>query len=664
MEYPEKDYIIFQFHADQAITDLQIQNMKQPNIIFPCFDNNSYNKRILTYRDAQFLPAQRDFDYVTAPVCLFDDLKNVVVISALDHFITNGIRKDHTISNDIQIQCGVNGHVTKIPPNHTHTYIMLFHNGINQSMKYWGKLLTTYHNSPKKERYSDIVCNSLGYFTDNGAHYYYNTIEGQKYDYTLFEVKKHADQLGIPYQYYQLDSWWYKKSLQKWKRDIQGYFGRIFGGGLFGGTMEWTPDPDALDMSLEELYQHLGKKPFIAHNRWFSNKTPYKDQFEFDIIQNRAMSVDPAFWDHIMAYCKSNHIEVYEQDWLSTHMEKMPRLHTEIGYAETWLKNMAKAAQNHDVAIQYCMATPAMIMNSIHLKAVTNCRSAEDYNPRWPHRYDVPPFFQSSVLAAAVGLNVIKDTFHSTTSSRLGGEKFPELMVITAALGGGPICPGDAIGKMNEDMLKATCRSDGKLYKPSYPMTPADITFIKNSTYFIGTTFTQIGDQKWFYTLTMNFWPRRVKNPEYMLSDIGIEGFYIEYDWFTNEIRQVSANSQFQEHLQEEQYRFKIYAPLIQDTYAILGDMQKIIMLNDCEFMNIESESQKCSLTVSNIENERMEILLYATRAPSQVLINGELIQKEDNHLSHCWSYRLESKLVKLHINFEKTQNFGIEIFF
>ena len=664
LEFPEKDFIIFQFYAENSISNINIKHMKQPNVIFPSFDNDSYNQRILTYRDAQFHPAQREFDFVTAPVMFFDDAKNVVVISALDNFITNGIRKKLNDTNGMYLQCGTNGHIAKIPQNHTHSYLLVFHRGINESMRYWGSLLRKYNNAPKKKRYSDVVCNSLGYFTDNGAHYYYNPIKDKKYDQTLIEVKKHADQIGIPYQYFQLDSWWYKKSMKKWKRDIQGYFGKIYGGGLYGGTTEWIPDPEAFDMSLEELYQELGKKPFIAHNRWFANDTTYRDRFDFKIIGNRALSIDPAFWDHIMAYCKKNHIAVYEQDWLSTHMEQIPHLHSEIGYAEKWLGNMAIAAEKHGVAIQYCMATPAMIMNSIHFKAITNCRSAEDYNPRWPHRYDIPPFFQSSMFSSALGLNVLKDTFQSTRTSRLGGEKFPKLMVLAGALGGGPISPGDAIGHMNVSLLNATCRKDGWLYKPSHPITPADITFIKNSTYYIGHTFAQVTNFKWIYCLTANFWPKRVKKPEYRLNEIGIEGSYIEYDWFSQKIRVVDTKSKFPDKLSEEQYKYTIYSPFINNSYALLGDVKKIIMMNDCEFLSFDAREDACSFTISNIEGEKMEILLYSEMAPSKVQIDEKIILQNTDRPYESWIYSSDTKLIRICVEFKSPSNKSIEVLF
>ena len=57
----------------------------------------------------------------------------------------------------------------------------------------------------------DITLQYLGYTTDNGAYYYYNTEDDLNYEETLIKVKKYADKVNLPYRYVLLDSWWYYK---------------------------------------------------------------------------------------------------------------------------------------------------------------------------------------------------------------------------------------------------------------------------------------------------------------------------------------------------------------------------------------------------------------------------------------------------------------------
>lgn len=46
----------------------------------------------------------------------------------------------------------------------------------------------------------------LGYYTDNGAYYYYNPAPGLNYEQTLVSVKEYAAKEAIPYRFYQVNS--------------------------------------------------------------------------------------------------------------------------------------------------------------------------------------------------------------------------------------------------------------------------------------------------------------------------------------------------------------------------------------------------------------------------------------------------------------------------
>ena len=179
-------------------------------IAFPIFDNQSPNQRIFTYKNLVFSPGSRDFEYEFSPVCFFDDQANVAIISALDNFVTNGIEKiTFPESFNYGFSCGICGEVKEIPPKHKHQFIIAFNQGINAGFRYWGDQLLEYYgrNRAERDRYRDIDMSYLGYYTDNGAHYYYNPLEGKGYDETLLAVKAYADSEGIPMRYYDLDSW-------------------------------------------------------------------------------------------------------------------------------------------------------------------------------------------------------------------------------------------------------------------------------------------------------------------------------------------------------------------------------------------------------------------------------------------------------------------------
>ena len=126
---------------------------------------------------------------------------------------------------------------------------------------------------------------------------------------------------------------------------------------------------------------------------------------------------------------------------------------------------------------------------------------------------------QASMLAWAMGLWPFKDVFESTPRGKINGEKKPYLMGLISATSGGPVAPGDEIGMVNLDIIDAVSRKDGLLYKPDRPMTATDLTYIKNDTYFIASTESKQGDLTWYYTLTINLWPHRVKSNSYLFDN-------------------------------------------------------------------------------------------------------------------------------------------------
>ena len=59
---------------------------------------------------------------------------------------------------------------------------------------------------------ADIGLRYLGYWTDNGAVYYYHYQKELGYSGTLESLVNECRADGIPIRYLQLDSWWYSKT--------------------------------------------------------------------------------------------------------------------------------------------------------------------------------------------------------------------------------------------------------------------------------------------------------------------------------------------------------------------------------------------------------------------------------------------------------------------
>lgn len=624
--YPGREHVRFEARVPGGIDALSSGAYGEPTIAFPCFDNASPNKRVLCYKNQVFSPAQRDFTFTTSPACFFDDARNVFIISALDHFITHGVKKE--LAGGVQrISCGPNGFLEKVPANHVSSYLLVFGHGINATMVRWGELLRTHHASPSKDRYCDIITSKLGFFTDNGGYYYYNPIK-HRFDVTFKSIKAHADAEHLPFAYFHLDSFWYPKIVKSWKRTLVNLLHVKLGGGIYGGALTWEPDPYYFSpgTTIAGLSKELGL-PFTAHHRWYSAETPYKDKFKFIIENGWAMSIDPAYWDFLMKYAKESNIVVYEQDWMISHSNHFHAFKTELGFGETWLKEMATAASRHGITIQYCMATPAMWMASIKFPNVTNVRGSNDYHPDWPHVYDMTFLTQSSILARALNLWPFKDVFFTTKRGILWGERCPELETILSALSAGPVAPGDPIGHVDKRLVQGCCRVDGLLLKPDRPLTAADIMFTRHAKYYICTTESTIGETKWHYVLVANLWPRRVKDRGYTLAELDIRGDFIEYEHARQTARHVNGEQRIELVLKHEQHSLRVYAPVLENGWAVIGDAGRYAMMNDKTFSGVKvTGSNSVEVSINSIAGDKVNVVIYCPSAPRSAMVDGREI--------------------------------------
>lgn len=139
--------------------------------------------------------------------CVFNtDASISVVISPLSHFMA----ASHLSPYPGTLQYGIMGNVTNIPAHFTLKTMLFFGVGINGAMRGWGELLRSVHSKGDilSAKARDLTLQYLGYTTDNGAYYYYNTVPGLNYEESMASVKKYADELSLPYKYLLLDSWY------------------------------------------------------------------------------------------------------------------------------------------------------------------------------------------------------------------------------------------------------------------------------------------------------------------------------------------------------------------------------------------------------------------------------------------------------------------------
>ena len=491
----------------------------------------------------------------------------------------------------------------------------------------------------------DNIVSYLGYWTDNGSYYYYNPIKNKTLSETLIEVKNHLEKLKVPIKYYNIDSWWYIKEVAHWKRKLLGNLGRILGGGLYGGTITWEPDPNYMHESVDQLSKDLNNV-FVAHNRWFSSKTIYQKDFNFYIENGRAICLDESFWDLIMQNCQKWNIITYEQDWMHNQFESFSILRNEVYNVDKWLKVMSMAAKKYNRTIQYCMSNPGMILTSVKLDNVSYARTSGDYHPRWPRIYDYRFFTQTNLLAYGLRLWPFKDVFRSTCEGRINGEKQPELMALVSCLSCGPVGFGDKIGKVGVDILAKTCRTDGLLIKPDAPLRVTDRMFIPHNKYYISYTYSDFGLKRWYYVLINKLKIKQPKDKTFKLEDIDAnENKYIVFDYFKKTISVIDKEKSLVYNLKGQDYKYLILAPILQEGFSIIGDISKFVPINFKTFKSINKIGNKYQISIENILDETMIIYLYNQNKIKKILLdNSELAinYPENNQNSELCFVKIE----------------------
>ena len=403
------------------------------------------------------------------PLVVFDStLENTVVISPQNTFMSAHQQVWKPDGYDVPVfATGILGTVENIPAGYSMETLLVAGQNITQTMDKWGKLLKQRYKKDEKYLKDDFSINYLGYYTDNGACYYYNVGDYSNYEEALIAVKEDADKNDLPFRYLQIDSWWYYR-------------------GDNDGVKNWTAKTDIFPNGTDYVSKMTGW-PIVAHNRFFSTDNVYAKQNggNFDFIIDKgdiALPDDPLFWQYLLSTSRNEwNLWTYEQDWLLTESGRLKELQLDLDLGQTWLGQMAESAKELGLTIQYCMAWPRHVMQSVMLPTVTQTRASGDYHPantQWM-------IGDSSILLHSLGIAPFKDTFHTSSSQYKckfsTPEPYPALETYVSVLSRGPVGPSDTVGNANKQLIMSTCMRDGLLLKPARPALSLDSTFLKRA---------------------------------------------------------------------------------------------------------------------------------------------------------------------------------------
>lgn len=589
-------YEVFTHENATAQTGLATGDYETPAVTYGSIPVPAKYQHLLNFRITPMLPPHRKALRTNGPLILFADDLDTIVFSPLDHFYVSLIWYE-----DGQIHYGVEGEVDEIPAGLSHRFLMVEGHGINRTIEAWGKRLREDRGTTAPDRYADRGLSHLGYWTDNGAYYYYETEGDLNEEDTLLAVKAEADELGVPYGYFQLDSWWYFKAP---------------GSGLnpHGGVTRWEPQPEMFPSGLEAFQEKL-ELPLVLHNRWFAKENDYDDDHEFvpDDGPNMALPAGRDVFDRFMADAVRWGAFTYEQDWLIPQYWGVPHLRNGMTNAERWMGDIDTSARDHDLTVQITMPGAANLMDAIDRPSVTTIRTSIDYSAEASKAGFWPQFHTVNMLANAIGIWPFKDNFHSA-------ETWGEAEALVSALSAGMVGVGDGLGRTNVGYVLATCRADGMLLKPDRAATPIDAMFLDHTRPYTTTTYSdRDGLGRWTYLAAyhidradesqrelddlfaafaydaiplddMFVLPNEITNWRVDLgADLGLsDERFVAWDWSDRSARVVEEHFDLVATDSPYAHRYLVIAPIFDNGLALIGEPDKFVTLADRRFERID----------------------------------------------------------------------------
>jgi hypothetical protein len=521
------------------------------------------------------------------PWVFYDSAANAFILSPASNFMVAST----AWRSGSEIVTGISPRISDLPQGFSHQTVLVIENGINRAFDRWGRALTDLQHRTRPPNDADTTLKYIGFWTDAGSTYYYNTEPSLSYEDTLAAVKADFDRQGIKLGYMQLDSWFYPKGPQAdWSDGA-------------GGIYQYLAAPSLFSPGLQAFQQSLGV-PLVTHARWIDSSSPYRQQYRV----SGNVAVDRSYWDNLAGYIANAGVAAYEQDWLGD------AAHADFNLSDPYafLDNMAAAMAQLGLTMQYCMASPAHFLQGAKYNNLTTIRTSEDRlnRGRWTN------FLYSSRLASALGIWPFADVFMSGETENL----------LVATLSAGPIGVGDRIGALDKDSLLRAVRPDGVIVKPDAPLVPLDTSYINDSQFLdapmIASTYTDFGDSKAYYLFAYNRGPDMQVN--FKIADLGVKTAAYVYNYFAGTGTLAGPDEVFSESMTDGR-AYYVISPIGKSGIAILGDRGHFVSLGKKRVTQLADDGA-VHVTMSFAEGETSRVLHgYSPSTPDVAAVTGDV---------------------------------------
>jgi len=545
-----------------------------------------------------------------SPWIFFDTNFNCFILSPATNFM---------VASDVQngdgsFSCGINAAISQLPAGFTHRTVLAVQTGINQAFETWGETLTGLSGKVRPANDSTVELNKLGYWTDNGASYYYSYVSALGYTGTLLSVRDQFATNGLPLGYMQLDSWWYPKGVANtWQGDATNNR---------GGVNQFVAESTLFPSGLAAFQQQLAL-PLITHCRWIDGASPYRSQY----AMSGNVIVDSSYWTNRMAYIKAGGVITFEHDWLD--VMALPAMN--LTDPPAFMNDMAAAAAANGLDLQYCMGLPRhFLQGSIYSNLATMRVSIDRFEiSKWNN------FLYTSRLASALGAWPWCDVYPSVETRNL----------LLDTLSAGPVGVGDALGALNTNNLAKAVRLDGIIVKPDVSLVPVDQSYLNDAQ---GLNLPMVAaahvDHNNLRALYVFSFARSASNTNasFTPAQLGIPGPFYVYDYFNQTGAVVAAGSPFNFPTTVANNStggtFHVVVPIGPSGIALLGDTNKFVTLGNKRVASL-ADAGVVQATVSFAPAETNVLLSgYAPSMPYAWATGGAVSAVNYDSVKHTFS--------------------------
>jgi hypothetical protein len=526
------------------------------------------------------------------------------------------------------VRCGWHGDLDAVPAGFASELALWAAPGPRRAFEGHAAVLRERHGTRRPGRYADALGARLSYWTDNGAAYWYRTEPG--YGGVAGTLAAKANELRearIPCQVFQLDSWFYPHEKLRPFDDPDVSVPP-------SGLVTWDARADVLPEGIPALRRGLGDPPLAAHCRHFSSASPYFASHDAWRDGDRAHPVDAALYERLLHQAAGWGVETFEHDWLIECFLGVRGLREAPGRARAWQEGLDRAAARQGLTLQWCMASPADLLQTVTLDRVTSIRTSGDY------KYLIGPgalwawFLYGNVLARALGLHPFKDVFLSARDEREGegsrdGDRHAEVEALLAALSAGPVGIGDRVGRSDRELVLRTCREDGVLLRPDVPLAALERSYrghaVLEPNLLVAEAFSEHQAGRFVYLVALNVWrQQRALAGRIEPSDLGAlapAAPVVVYDWRRGRADRMAPGTGFELALAPLDWDYRVLCPLLAGEIAVIGDAARYATAADRRLAALRATGGGVAFDVLGAAGETVRILGWAARRPASASV-------------------------------------------